>query len=140
MELFSDFFAHPDEKLHTKLKKYFQAKRSSFSLAVYLSLILHSAIFVIFCFSALRSPSVSASNRSNQRAIFQAIKEEPNLSNKQENGMTDLLKGFDISGYNLSEDEKKQLYKKLIASYTLIEDSGMEDEAPREITKYRIIS
>jgi hypothetical protein len=139
LELFSDFFVHPDEKLHTKLKKYFRAKRSSFSLAVYLSLILHSAIFAIFCFSALSS-SISTSNRSNQRAIFQAIKEDTSLTDSQGNGMTDLLKGFDISGYNLSEDEKRQLYKKLIASYAQLKDSEMKDEDPREITREDLLN
>jgi len=53
--------------------------------------------------------------------------------------MTDLLKGFDISGYNLSEDEKIQLYKKLIASYAQLKDRGKKDEVPREITREDIL-
>lgn len=53
--------------------------------------------------------------------------------------MTELLKGFDISGYNLSEDEKIQLYKKLITSYTLLKDREPKDEFPSEITREDIL-
>jgi hypothetical protein len=140
MELFSYFFVHPNETLFSKLKIWILANRSSFSLAVYLSIILHSAIFAIFCFSALSSPTVSTSKHSNQRAIFQAIKEDTSLNDSQGKGMTDLLKGFDISGYNLSEDEKKQVYKKLIASYTQIKDSEKKNEVPREITRKDLLN
>ena len=138
MELFSDFFVPSDEKFHTKLKTYFQERRSSFSLAVYISLFLHSVVFAIFCFSALSS-SHPESKFSSQRAISKAISEEPDLSSGQDAGMTDLLKGFDISGYNLSEDEKTQLYKKLITSYTLLKDKKPKDELPREITREDIL-
>lgn len=134
MELFSDFFVHPNEKLSSKLKIWILAKQSSFALAICLSVVLHSAIFAIFCFSALSS-SISTTNLSTQRAISHAIKEDTSLTDNQGKGMADLLKGFDISGYNLSENEKKQLYKKLIASYTQIKDSEKKDEDPREITR-----
>lgn len=140
MELFSDFFVQPNKRLLSKLKAWILAKQSSFSLSVYLSIFLHSAIFAIFCFSALSSPTVSASKQSNQRAIFQAIKEDTSLTDNQGKGMADLLKGFDISGYNLSENEKKQLYKKLIASYTQIKDSEKKDEVPREITREDLLN
>ncbi len=139
MELFSDFFVQPDEKPHTKLKKYLQARRSSFSLAVYISLILHSVIFVIFSLSALSSQSASTAKLSNQRAIFQAIKEERNQSADLNKGMTELLKGFDISGFDLSEDEKIQLYKKLITSYTLLKEIEKKNDASREITREDIL-
>jgi hypothetical protein len=43
MELFSGYFVHPDEKFHKKLIAWILANRSSFSLAFYLSIILHSA-------------------------------------------------------------------------------------------------
>lgn len=135
MELFSDFFVHPNEKLHSKLARYFQSKRSSFSLAVYLSIFLHTSIFVLFCFTALPSSSVSTSALSTQRAISQAIKEDTDLILNKSKGMADLLKEFDISGYNLSENEKKQLYKKLIASLTQIEDGKKRDENFQEITR-----
>lgn len=138
MELFSDFSVHPKKKLPTRFKAWFLKKQSSFSLAVYLSLILHSVVFVLFCFSALSS-SYSDSKLSSQRAISQAIREEPDLSTDQDLGMTDLLKGFDISGYNLSEDEKIQLYKKLITSYTLLKDREPKDEFPSEITREDIL-
>jgi len=135
MELFSDFFVHPEEKLHRRFKAWILTKRSSFSLAVYLSLLLHSAVFVVFSLSVLSSPSASTAKLSDQRAIFQAVEEGTGLTHSQEKGLTELLKGFDISGFNLSQDDKKQLYKKLIASYTLIKDRAAEDEAPGEITR-----
>lgn len=135
MELFSDFFVHPEEKPHKRIKAWILAQRSSFSLAVYLSVALHSIIFVIFSLSVLSSPSASTAILSNQRALFRAVEEDTGLTHSQEKGLTELLKGFDISGFNLSEDDKKQLYKKLIASYTLIKDSAMEEEASREITR-----
>ncbi len=139
MELFSDFFVDPNENLFSKLKAWILANRSSFSLAVYLSLLLHSVFFAVFCISALSSSAASTSLFSTQRAISQAIQEDTSLNDSQSEGMADLLKGFDISGYNLSEDEKKQLYKKLIASYTQIKDRGSKDEFPREITREDII-
>ena len=139
MELFSDYFVHPNEKLHTKLAKYLQGKKSSFSFAVYLSIFLHTAIFALFCFSVLSSSSISTSKLSNQRAISQAIKEDAGLADDQGKEMTDLLKGFDISGYNLSENEKKQLYKKLITSYTQIKDSETMAKDPQEITRDDIL-
>ncbi len=140
MELFSEFFVHPDEKLCSKFKGWILAKQSSFSLAVYLSVLLHSAIFVIFCISTLSSSSVSTSKPSNQRAISEAIKEDSGLADNQGKGITDLLEGFDISEYNLSENEIKQLYKKLIASYTQIKDSGKKDKENLEITKEDLLN
>lgn len=140
MELFSNYFVHPNEKLFSKLKVYILAKQSSFSLAVYLSVFLHTMIFAIFCLLALSPPAGSTSKLSNQRAISQAIKEDTGLADNQGKGMTDILKGFDISGYNLSENEKKQLYKKLIASYTQIKESEKKNEAPREITREDILN
>jgi hypothetical protein len=135
MELFSEFCVHPHTKLQIKLKRYLQAKRASFSLAVYLSFVLHSVLFIVFGLSALSTSSVSTANISTQRAIFQAIKEESGLNDIQGKQMADLLKGFIISGYNLSENEKKQLYKKLIASYTQIKANEKNQGELREITR-----
>ena len=139
MELFSDFFVPPDEKLLSKLKVWVLTKRSSFALAVYISIILHTVIFVLFCFSALTSRSVSASKLSTQRAIFQAIEEDASLTSDHGKGISDLLKGFDISGFNLNENEKKQLYKKLIALYTQIKDNKKEQAELREVTREDIL-
>jgi hypothetical protein len=94
---------------------------------------------VIFSLSALSSPSSSSAALSDQRALFRAVKEEPGLSEGQEKGLTGLLKGFDISSYNLTDEEKKQLYQKLIASYTLLKDTEIRHEAPREITRDDLI-
>ena len=139
MELFSEFFVHPEEKPHKRIKAWILAQRSSFSLAVYLSLLLHSVIFAVFSLSALSTPSASTATLSNQRALFRAVEEDTGLTDTQEKGLTEILKGFDISGFNLSEDEKKQLYKKMIASYTMIKNRAAKDEVPREITREELL-
>lgn len=139
MELFSDFSARRNDELLVKLAKYLQEKRSSFSLAFSISLFFHSAVFALFCFSAHYSPKGTGSKQSEQRAIIHAIGEDTCLNRNKGKEIAGLLEGFDISRYNLSEKEKKQLYQKLIASYTEIEKIGEKDENPRRITREDIL-
>jgi hypothetical protein len=147
MELFSEFYSHPTESLYSKFVKWTEARKFSFSFALYLSITFHIIIFLILCFSILpSSTSESISRERNQRALSQALDEfraeSPSVSRAltgpssgKDKKISELLESFHISGSSLRHNEKVQIYKQLISAYFDLKGVEDKEKIPQTITK-----
>lgn len=141
MELFCEYFSSSEGRVYAKFKKWLAAAQFSFPLAVILSVGFHAVILIFLFLSAvISSPTGKDLEKSKRRAIYEALKEETNLSVGQGKKIAELLKGFDVSGADLDENEKVQLFKRLIGSYLQEKGAETEDEIPQEITREDILS
>lgn len=141
MELFCEYFSSSERRVYAKFKKWLAAAQFSFPLAVILSVSFHAVILIFLFLSAvISSPTGKDLEKSKRRAIYEALKEETNLSVGQGKKIAELLKGFDVSGADLDENEKVQLFKRLIGSYLQEKGAETEDEIPQEITREDILS
>ena len=151
MELFSEFYSYPSERLYSKFLKWTAARKITFSFALYLSIALHIVVFLMLCFSILpSSTSESTSREGNHLALSQALDEfrggRPSVSGAltgpagKDNEISDLLDSFNISGSNLSHSEKVQTYTQLITAYFDLKEIEDKEKISKAITKEDILN
>ena len=126
------------KKLYRQIKAWFQVHKSSFSLAVYLSLAWHFLILMAFVIPSFFWGGEGSENNLN--ALTQAVMEisgqlpsdfqwENMLTGEPDLKILEEFNKMKISGLDMSKDEKVRLFKEMLNAYIELQDESLEEDA-----------